>query len=82
MCIDNGWITGHETIPSFTDKSIINQPSISSEEVQRLRRVFLLYAKLHEKYWPSIEKCENDPNNVELFQQLIDLRWKFHDQKL
>lgn len=78
-CIKNGWITGNETIPSFTEKSIINQPSISPEEVSNLRRVFLLYAKLPKEYWPQIKQCEDNPQNTKLFQELIVLRWKLND---
>ncbi len=76
MCQKNGWITGNEIIPSFTEKSIINQPSISPQEVTRLRRVFLLYAKLPNIYWAKIKLCEDNPQKTELFQELIDLRWK------
>ena len=77
MCVDNGWIIGNEKIPSFTGKSIINQPSISAEEVTNLRRVFLLYAKLPKNYWDKVEKCENNPDDINLFQKLLDLRWSF-----
>jgi len=80
-CIKEGWITGKETFPTFTERSIINQPSIAADEVTKLRRVFLLYAKLPEQYWPDIEKCENDfHGNQELFQNLVDLRWKLHGE--
>jgi|6_EtaG_2_1085325.scaffolds.fasta_scaffold00771_3 radical SAM superfamily enzyme YgiQ (UPF0313 family) len=80
-CMENGWINGSETFPTFTEKSIINQPSISAEEVTNLRRVFLLYAKLPKKYWPDIEKCENNYfENQELFKQLVDLRWRLHGE--
>ncbi len=80
MCRKNGWISGNETIPSFTEKSIINQPSISPQEVTRLRRVFLLYAKLPNTYWYKIRQCEDNPQKTELFQELVDLRWKLKDR--
>ena len=80
-CMENGWITGDETYPTFTEKSIINQPSISPEEVTKLRRVFLLYAKLPKDLWPEIKKCEDDfEGNQELFEKLVDLRWKLHGE--
>jgi anaerobic magnesium-protoporphyrin IX monomethyl ester cyclase len=79
MCIENGWITGKETIPSFTEKSIINQPSISPHEVSNLHRVFLLYAKLPNTYRHDIKKCEDNPNKTELFKKLMDLRWSLHE---
>lgn len=77
MCLDMGLIKGDEPIPTFTESSVINQPSISSEEVTNLRRVFLLYAKLPEKYWPEIEKCElNFEKNKDLYERLLSLRWE------
>lgn len=80
MCIDNGWISGDEEIPSFTDRSIIYQPSISPDEVANLRRVFVLYAKLPNKYYSKIKLCEDNPQKTALFQELIDLRWSLHDR--
>lgn len=81
MCLKNGWITGEEIIPTYTERSIIKQPSISIEEVANLRRVFLLYAKLPKKYWSDIEKCEKDyENNKELFDELIDIRWSLQNK--
>ena len=80
-CIKEGWITGKETFPTFTERCIINQPSIEADEVTRLRRVFLLYAKLPKSYWPEIKKCEDDfHGNTELFQKLVDIRWKLHGE--
>lgn len=80
MCLENGWITGEEIIPTYTERSIIKQPSISIDEVSNLRRVFLLYAKLPKKYWPEIEKCEQDyENNKDLFDHLIDVRWELQN---
>jgi radical SAM superfamily enzyme YgiQ (UPF0313 family) len=81
QCTENGWITGEEVFPTFTERSIIHQPSITAEEVTKLRRVFLLYAKLPKEYWPDIEKCENNfEENQELFQKLVDLRWQLHGE--
>jgi len=77
LCIKNGWISGDEIIPTFTEKSIINQPSISPKELKNLRRVFLLYAKLPKEYWCDIKKCEDDfDGNQQLFNDLVNQRWK------
>ena len=78
MCKEKGYISGDETLPAFTEKSIINQPSISAEEVTNLRKVFLLYAKLPQKYWADIKKCEmNMDENQDLYEKLIALRWEY-----
>jgi len=77
MCIEKGLITGKETIPTFTSGSILKMPQFSAEEIYNLRRVFILYAKLPREYWPDLEKCEKDyESHKELYDQLVDLRWK------
>ena len=74
---EKGFIQENKKIPTFTEKSIIEQPTLSSEEVSNLRRTFLLYAKLPKKYWPQIKECEvNYDNNKDLFKELVALRWK------
>lgn len=76
FCIQQGFIKGDETIPSFTEYSILRMPTISSKEISNLRRTFVLYAKLPKKYWPQIEKCEKDfVANKELYDCLLSLRW-------
>jgi anaerobic magnesium-protoporphyrin IX monomethyl ester cyclase len=81
MCKEKGWITGDEIFPSFTEASIIDQPSVGKDEVTNLRKVFLLYAKLPKKYWPDIKKCEeNFDENQELFKKLIDRRWELNGE--
>jgi len=77
LCIEKGYMKGDEIIPSVTDVSILNMPMISSDEIGKLRRTFMLYAKLPKKYWPDIEKCEKDyENNKPLYDKLLKLRWK------
>ena len=78
MCIDSGYISGNETMETFTSTSVLKMPHISSEEISNLRRVFLLYAKLPKEYYNDIEKCEYDyDNNKELFDRLVSLRWQY-----
>lgn len=77
LCIKEGYITGNEPLQTFTSGTILKMPQISSEEIENLRRVFLLYATLPEKYYPRIEKCEKDYyGNKELYEELVALRWK------
>ncbi|MBI2449311.1 radical SAM protein [Candidatus Pacearchaeota archaeon] len=81
LCIEKGYITGKESLETFTSTSVLKMPQISSQEIGNLRKVFLLYAKLPEEYHKDIEKCEYDyENNRELFDKLIALRWQY-DQK-
>jgi anaerobic magnesium-protoporphyrin IX monomethyl ester cyclase len=78
---DKGWIKEGAKIPTFTESSIIDQPTLSSKEVANLRRTFMLYAKLPKKYWSEVKKCEdNYEGNKDLFKKLIALRWE-HEGK-
>jgi radical SAM superfamily enzyme YgiQ (UPF0313 family) len=73
-CIELGYIKGNERMESFTGKSVLKQPHITSEEISGLWRTFILYAKLPESFYPDIEKCEKTYNK-EMFDKLIALRW-------
>lgn len=76
VCLDAGFISGREPLQSFHSGSILKMPQITSQELVNLRRVFVLYAYLPEKYYPDIKRCEDDyPNNRQLFEGLIELRW-------
>lgn len=78
-CIKEKYITGNEPLPTFTEGSILKMPQISSEEITNLRRVFILYATLPERYFSLIEKCERDfHKNRDLYQELVRLRWEHH----
>ena len=81
QCIEKGYITGNESLETFTSTSVLNMPHISSEEISNLRRTFLLYAKLPKEYYSDIEKCERDyENNKDLFERLVTLRWKYDNK--
>ncbi len=76
ICIKEGYITGDQKIEKFTGGSVLNMPQISRQEIFNLRRVFMLYAYLPEKYYSDIEKCEkNYSDNLELYKTLTNLRW-------
>ena len=76
LCIKEGYITGKERMEKFTGGSVLNMPQISRQEILNLRRVFMLYAYLPEKYYSDIEKCEkNYAENIELYKTLTNLRW-------
>ena len=80
LCIKNQFISGNETLLGFTDKSPLNMPSpyLNNTEIKNLWRTFVLYSTLPKKYYPDIKKCENDyDNNIDLFNRLINLRWKY-----
>lgn len=79
VCIREGFITGNEPQLSFTGGSQLKMPQITAEEINNLRRVFMLYANLPDEYWPKVEKCErNFHDNQELYNELVELRWRLN----
>jgi anaerobic magnesium-protoporphyrin IX monomethyl ester cyclase len=79
LCIDNDFMKEDDKPAFFTETSILRMPQISPEEIENLRRVFVLYATLPESYYSQIELCEKDyENNKKLYRELIELRWSLN----
>ena len=77
ICLREGYINGKEPLISYTSHSVLKMPQLSSEEITNLRKLFILYATLPQKYYPQIKKCEqNYHQNKELHKKLVELRWK------
>ena len=77
FCIESGFITGKEKTINFTDPPILKNQPMSPKEVYNIRRVYSLYSRLPEEYFPKIELCEKDyDNNIDLYQELISLMYK------
>jgi len=75
-CIEKGYITGKERTTNFTDPPILKNQPMSPMEVYNIRRVYSLYTRLPEEYFPKIERCEKDyENNRELYNELISLMY-------
>jgi radical SAM superfamily enzyme YgiQ (UPF0313 family) len=82
ICVQEGYIKEDDPPHFFTSRSILKMPQISQDEIENLRRVFPLYAKLPEKYFKQIELCEKDfANNKELYKELVNLRWETESAK-
>jgi len=80
LCIREGFITGNEPQLSFTGGSQLKMPQITADEINNLRRVFMLYANLPDEYWPKVEMCErNFHENQELYDELVELRWRLNN---
>lgn len=58
LAIENNFFRPDDVSVYRTDLPALNQPTISREEIMRLRKVFVLYAKLPKSYWPIIERAE------------------------
>jgi anaerobic magnesium-protoporphyrin IX monomethyl ester cyclase len=77
FCIKNGYITGNEKTTTFTDPPILKNQPMSPMEVYGIRRVYSLYSRLPDEYFPKIELCEKDfDNNIDLYRDLISLMYK------
>jgi radical SAM superfamily enzyme YgiQ (UPF0313 family) len=77
LCVENGYITGKEKTINFTDPPILKNQPMSSTEVYNIRRVYSLYTRLPQEYFPKIELCEKDfDNNIDLYQDLISIMYK------
>ena len=77
LCIREGYITGHEKMTNFTDPPILKNQPMSPEEVYNIRRVYSLYARLPEAYFPKIELCERElENHAELYEDLMALMYR------
>jgi radical SAM superfamily enzyme YgiQ (UPF0313 family) len=43
---------------SVTKKSLLRMPQFTPDAIEGLRRCFVMYVKMPERYWPDIEKAE------------------------
>jgi len=60
---------------------ILNQPSLSIEEVLGLHRTFVLYASLPKSFWPDIEKSEKfTKEGNAMHKKLSEEYWKRKDE--
>ncbi len=76
VCIKEGYMKETDNPHFFNDSSILKMPQISQEEIENLRRVFVLYATLPKKYYKKIELCEKDyDGHRDLYKELVELRW-------
>lgn len=83
VCIREGFITGNEPESTYTNHSILQMPQFTAHEIESLRRVFMLYAFLPERYFSLIERCERDwEGNQNLYHTLVALRWNPKDELL
>ena len=53
-----GYIEKGEIVRSIMRPSILNMPQFPQDQIEGMRRCFVLYVKLPKKRWPEIEKAE------------------------
>lgn len=58
MAEELGYIKPGTIVRSVTKKSMLNMPQFPPDEIEGLRRCFVLYTKMPKKYWPEIRKAE------------------------
>jgi anaerobic magnesium-protoporphyrin IX monomethyl ester cyclase len=61
LCLDKGYIKGDEDLPlSWYNRSVLNMPSLSQDEIAGLEKTFVLYVKLPKSNWSDIKIAEKD----------------------
>jgi len=83
IAMEKKYITGEEEILiSFFDKSLLDMPSMSKEEIYGLEKTFVLYVMLPKSYYPDIKVAEkNDSKGEEMFEKLMVIKHKLLNNK-
>jgi len=69
-----GYISPDHIAHEHTQISALQMPQISADELYGLFKTFPLYVKLPKKYWPQIERAEqNDNEGVRMYNELAEL---------
>jgi len=58
LCEREGFVERGVIVRSLTRSTILKMPQYSPEEIEGLRRCFVLYVKMPKDVWPEIEKAE------------------------
>ena len=62
---------------SINTDAPLDMPQLSRQDIQGLRRTFVLYSKLPKEYWPQIERAETfDEEGNKIFTELSDIYQK------
>ncbi len=69
-CIKNGYLDEELHEIDYAVSSVLAMPQFTNEEIEGLKRTFVLYVKMDESFFPKIEKAERD-NAV--FQKMVAL---------
>jgi len=68
---DLGYVGRGELTRSITEPTMLTMPQFSREEIEGIRRCFVLYVKMPKSKWPLIEKAEAlTPEGDALFREL------------
>jgi radical SAM superfamily enzyme YgiQ (UPF0313 family) len=73
--VEEGYINSDQIVNSgLISGSMLKSPHWSNDRLKALQRVFPLYVKLPEKYYPDIKRCEKfDDEGEKIFEDLVDL---------
>jgi radical SAM superfamily enzyme YgiQ (UPF0313 family) len=69
-CLTKGYIEDTLTEVDYSVASVLKMPGFSLQEMEGLRRTFVMYVKMDKTYYPDIQKAEYDDA---IFQKLVDL---------
>jgi radical SAM superfamily enzyme YgiQ (UPF0313 family) len=71
LAVKKGYIDGRILTTHTTSSSLLNMPTLSSQEIDGLARTFTLYVEFPKSIWPKIEVAERfDEKGEEMFAAL------------
>ena len=71
MCEELGLITHNTITKCLTNKTQLNMPQYSPEEIEEVKKCFNLYIKFPKNRWKEIERAEkNDEEGNKIYKEL------------
>ena len=68
---DNGMVEKGKIVRSLMNLTMLDQPQFSKEEIEGIRRCFVLYVKMPKDRWDEIKKAESlTPEGDAIWQTL------------
>lgn len=58
MSEEMGFLKPGTLVRSLTKSSTLNMPQFTAAQIEGLRRCFVMYVKMPERYWPALKKAE------------------------
>ena len=78
LCESKGLVDSRTIAKSLTDKPMLNMPQYPVEEIEGLKKCFVLYVKLPKSRWPDIRKAEGSSKaDQEIYE---DLKQEYMDK--
>tara|TARA_B100000686_G_scaffold130676_2_gene137712 strand:- start:180 stop:1775 length:1596 start_codon:yes stop_codon:yes gene_type:complete len=71
VCEDLGLVKPEDITLALTDKPMLKMEQYPVEQIEGLKKCFVLYVKMDKKHWKNIERAEsNTPEGEKIFEEL------------